>query len=180
MSRIGKKPIPVPKVAKVSIDGSRVEVGGPRGKLSRDLPPEVALSHENGVMHVSARENSRRANAMRGMARAVVHNMVVGVTEGFKKQLVIEGVGYKAEEGKGVITLNVGYSNPVTFILPAEVKATVEKATTIILESNDKELLGQTAAKIRGVRGPEPYKGKGIRYAGERIVRKAGKTGSKK
>ncbi len=180
MSRIGKKLIPLPKGMTVNIDGSHVEVIGPKGRLERELPAGICLLQENDNLYTTVIGEGRKANALWGMARSLVRNMVVGVHEGFRKTLLIEGVGYKSEESKGVLTLNLGYSNPVTYVLPPGVKATVEKATTIILESIDKEVLGQTAAHIRAIRSPEPYKGKGIRYQNEYIARKAGKTGAKK
>ncbi len=180
MSRIGKKLIPLPKGMTVNIEGSHVEVIGPKGRLERELPAGICLQQENDNLYTTVIGEGRKANALWGMARSLVRNMVVGVHEGFRKTILIEGVGYKAEESKGVLTLNLGYSNPVKYVLPSGVKAAVEKATTINLESIDKEVLGQTAAQIRAIRAPEPYKGKGIRYQNEYIARKAGKTGAKK
>lgn len=180
MSRIGNKPIPVPKGIKVEIQGSRVAVTGPKGALERDLCPQVGLQHKDETLVVTTRDQSKKNMALKGLTRSLVHNMVVGVGEGFKKILVIEGIGYKADVAGSVLTLNVGYSNPVTFTLPGGVKADVDKTNKITLESIDKELLGLTAARIRSVRKPEPYKGKGIRYEDEHIVRKVGKSGAKK
>lgn len=180
MSRIGKKLIPLPKGMTVNIEGSHVEVIGPKGRLERELPAGICLLQEKDNLYTTVVGEGRITNALWGMARSLVRNMVVGVHEGFRKTLLIEGVGYKAEESKGVLTLNLGYSNPVRYVLPSGVKAAVEKATTIILESIDKEVLGQTAAHIRAIRSPEPYKGKGVRYQNEYIARKAGKTGAKK
>jgi len=180
MSRIGNKPIPLPKGIKVDIQGSHVKVTGPNGALERDISPEVGLKQKDDTLMVSTRDESKKNMALKGLTRSLVHNMVVGVGEGFKKILVIEGIGYKADVAGSTLTLNVGYSNPVTFTLPGGVKADVDKTNKITLESIDKELLGLTAARIRSVRKPEPYKGKGIRYEDEHIVRKVGKSGAKK
>jgi large subunit ribosomal protein L6 len=179
MSRIGNKPIPVPQGIKVEIQGSHVKVTGPKGALERDMCPEVGLQQEKDILLVSTVDESKKNMALKGLTRSLVNNMVVGVGEGFKKILVIEGIGYKADVAGQALTLNVGYSNPVIFNLPDGVKADVEKANKITLESIDKELLGLTAARIRSIRKPEPYKGKGIRYENEHIVRKVGKSGIK-
>ena len=178
MSRIGQQPIPIPKGIKVNINGSHVKVTGPKGTLERDVRPEVDLVEKDGTLQVVCKDNSKRTDAFSGLTRSLVNNMVVGVDKGFEKKLVIEGVGYRADVSGKVLTLQVGYSNPVKFDLPDGVKAGVDK-TNITLESIDKELLGLTAARIRSVRKPEPYKGKGIRYADERIVRKVGKAAGK-
>ena len=180
MSRIGNKPIPVSPGIKVEIQGSHVKVTGPKGALERDMCPEVGLEQENDTLLVSTVDESKKNLALKGLTRSLVNNMVVGVGEGFKKVLVIEGIGYKADVAGQALTLNVGYSNPVIFNLPAGVKADVDKTNKITLESIDKELLGLTAARIRSVRKPEPYKGKGIRYQDEHIVRKVGKSGVSK
>ena len=179
MSRIGKKPIPVPTGVKVDIKGSHVKVTGPKGTLEREIRPEVALAEENGVLQVSCKDNSKRTNAFSGLTRTLVNNMINGVEKGFQKKLLVEGVGYRAEVASKILTLNVGYSNPVKFELPDAVSAKVEKEA-ITLESIDNELLGLTAARIRSIRKPEPYKGKGIRYADEHIVKKVGKAAGKK
>jgi large subunit ribosomal protein L6 len=179
MSRIGNKPIPVPQGIKVEIHGSHVKVTGPKGALERDMCPEVGLQQEKDNLLVSTVDESKKNMALKGLTRSLVNNMVVGVGEGFKKILVIEGIGYKADVAGPVLTLNVGYSNPVIFNLPDGVKADVDKTNKITLESIDKELLGLTAARIRSIRKPEPYKGKGIRYEDEHIVRKVGKSGIK-
>jgi len=179
MSRIGKQPIPVPAGVKVDIKGQQITVTGNKGTLELEARPEVELVLEDNQIVVNSRDESRKTNAFRGLFRSLVNNMVVGVVEGFKKTLIIEGVGYKANVAGSNLTLNVGFSNPVEFALPKEVKATVEGANKIVLESIDKDLLGLTAAKIRQIRKPEPYKGKGIRYEDEHIVRKVGKAGAK-
>ena len=181
MSRIGNKPIPVPSGVKVDIQGARIVVTGPKGKLEREIRPEVSVKAEDGNLVLATMDASKKSMAMKGLTRSLINNMVVGVQTGFQKKLIVEGVGYRvAVEGKS-LTLNVGYSNPVKFSLPAGVSATmVDKTSTVMLESIDKDLLGLTAAKVREIRKPEPYKGKGIRYEDEHIVRKVGKSAVKK
>lgn len=178
MSRIGKQPIEVPGGVKVDIKGYQVTVSGPKGKLEREIRPEIALEQTDGRILVKARDNSQRTRAFTGLTRSLINNMVIGVEKGFQKKLLVEGVGYRVEAKGQVLNLSVGYSNPVAFDLPAGVSAGVEK-NAVTLESIDKELLGETAARIRAVRKPEPYKGKGIRYENEYVARKAGKTKSK-
>jgi large subunit ribosomal protein L6 len=178
MSRIGKMPIDIPAGVKVDIKGQDISVTGKKGSLSRTIRPELEVKIEDNQILVSGGDNDKKINAFRGLTRSLVNNMVIGVSEGFKKVLVIEGVGYRASASGKSLTLNVGYSNPVEFRLPEVVTGSVENNTTIILESIDKEALGMTAAQIRAIRKPEPYKGKGIRYEGEYIQRKAGKTGA--
>lgn len=180
MSRIGKQPIPVPAGVKVDINGQHIAVTGTKGKLEMEVRPEIDVVLQDNEILINTREDSREVNAFRGLFRSLVNNMVIGVVEGFRKALVIEGVGYKASVVGSTLTLNVGYSNPVEFALPTEVSARMEGANKIVLESIDKELLGLTAARIRSIKKPEPYKGKGIRYDGEHIVRKVGKAGGKK
>ncbi len=180
MSRIGKQPISVPAGVKIDISGQRIAVTGKKGMLERTIQPEVEVVCENNEIIVNNRSDGRTANAFRGLTRSLINNMVVGVEDGFKKILLIEGVGYKANVNGNKLMLNVGYSSPVEFSVPREVTAVVEGNNRIVLESIDKELLGLTAARIRQVRKPEPYKGKGIRYENEYIVRKVGKSGSKK
>ncbi len=178
MSRIGNQPISVPAGVTVDINGMHVKVTGSKGSLERYIRPEIELVQEDGVISVKCRDNSKRTRAFSGLTRTLVNNMIIGTEKEFSKSLVIEGVGYKADIKKDVLTLNVGYSNPVVFNLPKGVEGTIDKST-ITLQSIDKELLGSTAAKIRDVRKPEPYKGKGIRYSDEHIIRKAGKTAAK-
>ncbi|MBU1547917.1 MAG: 50S ribosomal protein L6 [Proteobacteria bacterium] len=180
MSRIGNQPIPVPKGVKLDINGTYVKVAGPKGTLERTIRPEIALQAEGDNLIVVRKDNSKRTKAFSGLTRTLVNNMIVGVDKGFQKKLAIEGVGYRAEVKGSVLNLSVGYSNPVEFDLPKGVSAEVDKANNVTLDCIDKELLGETAAKIRAVRPPEPYKGKGIRYADEYIARKAGKSASKK
>jgi len=180
MSRIGNKPIPVPSGIKVDIQESKVVVTGPKGKLEREIRPEVSMKEEDGNLVFETIDESKKSLAMKGLTRSLVNNMVVGVGTGFQKKLIVEGVGYRVSVAGSSLTLNVGYSNPVNFKLPKGVSATmVDKTSTVMLESIDKELLGLTAAKVREVRKPEPYKGKGIRYEGEHIVRKVGKSAAK-
>ena len=180
MSRIGNKPIPIPDGVKVDIQGARVTVSGPKGNLEREIRPEVSLKEEGGSLVFETRDESKKSMAMKGLTRSLVNNMVVGVNTGFQKKLIVEGVGYRMSVEGSLLTLNVGYSNPVNFKLPDGVQATMmDKTSTVMLESIDKELLGLTAARVREIRKPEPYKGKGIRYEGEHIVRKVGKSAAK-
>ena len=179
MSRIGKQPIPVPAGVKVDISGGNVKVTGKKGTLDIDVRPEIKVEISDGNIEVKCLDRSKRTNAFSGLTRSLINNMIIGTETGFQKKLVVEGVGYKADISGSALTLNVGYSNPVVFDLPEGVSGSVDKKNTILLESIDKELLGLTAAKIRNVRKPEPYKGKGIRYENEHIVRKAGKTAAK-
>jgi large subunit ribosomal protein L6 len=180
MSRIGNKPIPLPSGVKVDIQASKVVVTGPKGKLDQEIRPEISIKEEDGNLVFESIDESKKSMAMKGLTRSLVNNMVVGVDIGFQKKLIVEGVGYRMAVEGSSLTLNVGYSNPVNFKLPAGVTATmVDKANIVMLESIDKELLGLTAAKLREVRKPEPYKGKGIRYEGEHIVRKVGKSAAK-
>ena len=178
MSRIGKKPIPMPNGVEINLNNGVLTVKGPKGKLTRQIHPRVSLNVGKDEIGVSVSDESRESKAIHGLSRMLVANMITGVSTGFEKALEIVGVGYRAElQGKTAI-LNVGYSQPVHFDLPDGVEARIDK-TRIILSSMDKELLGLTAAKIRAIRKPEPYKGKGIRYADEMVRRKAGKTGVK-
>ena len=178
MSRIGKLPIPVPSEAKIQIDGRTIHVSGPKGKLSREVHDRISLEQKDKQIIVKRMDDSRISRAMHGLTRSLINNMVVGVTSGFQRELIVTGVGYKVEEKDKGLQLALGFSNPIDFRLPDGVAATVEKKKEIkiVLESYDKELLGQVAANIRSLRPPEPYKGKGIRYSDERIIRKAGKA----
>jgi large subunit ribosomal protein L6 len=179
MSRIGKRPISIPNKVTVSIDGQAVAVKGPKGELSRVLPAEVEVVQEGETILVKRRDESRVARQRHGLSRTLVANMVEGVSQGFQRRLEIIGVGYRAQvQGKNLI-LNVGYSNPVQIEPPDGIQMAVENNTNVIVSGIDKEIVGNTAARIRAVRPPEPYKGKGIRYAGEVVKRKAGKAGKK-
>ncbi len=181
MSRIGRLPIKVPKEAKVNINGNIISVQGPKGKLEREIHPNVKVEMEGDTIKVNPLDKSRQTRALHGLTRALIANMVHGVTQGFKRELIVTGVGYKVEiKGKNLI-LNIGYSHPIEFPVPEGITAKVDtsKDLRIVLEGSDKELLGLTAARIRAFRPPEPYKGKGIQYADEVIIRKAGKAAAK-
>ena len=179
MSRIGKQPIEIPAGVKVSIDNLSVSVTGPKGTLSRTLLDKVALEMDDKFLTVSRTDDSISARAAHGLSRTLVSNMVIGVTKGFERALEINGVGYRAEVKGDVLNLSLGYSHPINFQLPSGITVYVDKITKLLVKGIDKELVGQTAAKIREFRSPEPYKGKGVKYADETILRKAGKTGKK-
>lgn len=179
MSRIGKAPIQVPAKVKVDIqENNLITVEGPKGKLSQVLPAEMDVVLEDGALLVKRPSDSQAHRSLHGLTRALLNNMVVGVSEGFSKKLQIEGVGYRAEMSGQTLVLNVGYSHPVHFEPPADVQYAVENRNkTIIVSGIDKQVVGELAAQIRKQRPPEPYKGKGIRYDNEVVRRKAGKTG---
>jgi large subunit ribosomal protein L6 len=179
MSRVGKKPIPIPEKVQVSLKDRLVTVKGSKGTLSRTIHDAVDLKIADGTIEVQAKSQNKKNIALQGLTRSLVDNMVTGVDKGFERVLEISGIGYRAEVKGNSLVLNLGYSNPVNYELPKDVTASVDKNTIIKLASIDKEVLGQTAASIRELRPPEPYKGKGIKYAEERIIRKAGKTGTK-
>lgn len=179
MSRIGKKPIPLPKGVKIQEKHGTLTVTGSLGTLSRVLPPKVKLEVGNTEILVQPVDESRLSRAFWGLARTLVDNMVVGVSQGFTRVLELVGTGYKVESRGDTLVFSLGYSKPVEFPLPKGITAQVEKATKLELKGFDKEQLGQTAANIRGLRPPDSYKGKGIRYAGERLRRKVGKSGAR-
>ena len=179
MSRIGKRPVAIPQGVTVEVNGNAVAVKGPRGELQRTLPREMGVAVEDGNVSVSRPSDDKRHKALHGLSRTLVANMVEGVSKGFVKTLEIQGVGYKAEAKPYGVNLIVGYSHPVKYEAPKGIKITVEGNTTVKVEGADKEVVGQVAAELRSVRPPEPYKGKGIRYQGEQVRRKAGKTGAK-
>jgi len=179
MSRIGKRPIPVPAGVTVTVNGNTVSVKGPRGELSRTLPADITVAQENGELTVSRPSDEPHHRALHGLSRTLVANMVEGVTKGFQRQLDIVGVGYRAEARPFGLHLALGYSHPIEYKAPAGIKLTAPQPTQIIVDGADKEMVGQVAAELRGLRPPEPYKGKGIKYAGEQIRRKAGKAGGK-
>lgn len=179
MSRVGKKPISIPEKVDVSLKDRMITVKGSKGTLSRTIHDDVDLKFEDNQIQVEIRHQDRKTRALQGLTRSLVDNMVIGVSNGFERVLEINGIGYRAEVKGQSLVLNLGFSNPVTFELPEGVSASVDRNTIIKLAAIDKEKLGQTAASIRKLRPPEPYKGKGIKYAGERIIRKAGKTGTK-
>ncbi|ACL03597.1 50S ribosomal protein L6 [Desulfatibacillum aliphaticivorans] len=178
MSRVGKKPIPIPAKTKVTVSNGTVTVQGEKGKLERPLHPDVELKIEGDEITVVPVVERRKITAVQGLVRSLVANMVTGVSTGFKRVLEVNGIGYKAELNGQTLNLTLGFSHPVDFPLPQGITAEVDKKNNITLEGIDNELLGQTAASIRALRPPEPYKGKGIKYAEERIIRKAGKTGA--
>lgn len=185
MSRIGKKVIPLPKGVNLSVDNSNVvTVKGPKGQLTQAVHPDISVSLEDGTINVTRPTEQKRHKSMHGLYRTIVNNMVVGVTEGFVKNMELVGVGYKAEATGNQLELSLGYSHPIVFILPNEIGVKTEtlrgQNPKITLTGTDKQLLGQVAAKIRSLRPPEPYKGKGIKFEGEILRRKAGKTGGKK
>ena len=179
MSRVGKQPVPIPDKIKVTYVNRSLTVEGEKGKLSQSLHPAVDLKIEDSVMNVTMVTADRRSRALQGLTRSLIANMIAGVTQGFERNLEINGIGYRAELSGKQIIFNVGYSNPVNYDLPEGITATVAKNNNIKLIGIDKQKVGLAAAAIRRIRPPEPYKGKGIKYAEEHIRRKAGKTGTK-
>jgi large subunit ribosomal protein L6 len=179
MSRIGKKPVQLPDKVQFALNGNIISVKGPKGTLERPLHPAIGLNIKDNLVEVTTDPNDKKKLALQGLFRSLISNMVTGVTAGYEKKLVLSGIGYRAEIKGQSLILNVGYSNPVDFKIPDGIQAKVDKNTEIVLSGIDKEAVGQTAANIRDIRPPEPYKGKGIMYADERIIRKAGKTAGK-
>lgn len=177
MSRIGRRPITIPAKVQVTIDGTKVAIKGPKGELSRELPNNVIVSQEGEILQVNRRDETRTSRQLHGLCRTLVANMVEGVSTGFQRRLEIQGVGYRAQVQGRNLVLNMGFSHQVQIVPPEGIQFAVENNTNVIVSGYDKEIVGNTAAKIRAVRKPEPYKGKGIRYAGEVVRRKAGKTG---
>jgi large subunit ribosomal protein L6 len=179
MSRIGRKPILLPKGVAVKIEGGSVAVQGPKGKLDTQLPRGIRMEQQDGNL-VAIRENDSQA-ALHGLARALVNNAVEGVTKGWTRELEIVGIGYRAElKGKGTVVFNLGYSHPIEYPLPSGIDAVVDaKQTKLTVTGIDRQKVGQVAAEMRGLRPPDPYKNKGVRYAGERLKKKVGKTGAK-
>jgi large subunit ribosomal protein L6 len=179
VSRIGKRPIEIPSGVTVEVKQNTVAVKGPRGELRRTLPHEMQLALEGSTFTVSRPSEEKRHKQLHGLTRTLVANMVEGVSKGYQKTLELQGVGYKAEMKPYGVNLIVGFSHPVKYEAPKGIKITVEGNTVVKIEGADKEVVGQVAAELRSVRPPEPYKGKGIRYQGEQVRRKAGKTGAK-
>jgi large subunit ribosomal protein L6 len=178
MSRIGKAPIEVPSGVDVSISGSNIEVKGSKGTLSHKFPDVISASLEENTLTIDRANDERQSRALHGLSRSLVNNMVIGVSQGFKKELKIVGVGYRAQaKGPSKLEMSLGYSHTITVEAPDGITFDVPENTTIIVNGIDKQAVGQTAAEIRSLRKPEPYKGKGVMYAGERIIRKAGKAG---
>ncbi|MCB2202077.1 50S ribosomal protein L6 [bacterium] len=177
MSRVGKLPVPIPGKTKVEIAGQTVTVTGPKGSLSREIHPDISASVEGSEVVVNRPSDQKKHRALHGLTRALINNMVVGCTDGYTRELQIVGVGYRAETKEKALVLYLGYSHPIAFIPPEGVSINVvPKENKIIVQGIDKELVGMTAAKVRSFRKPEPYKGKGIRYADEHVRHKAGKT----
>ncbi|MGH8025022.1 MAG: 50S ribosomal protein L6 [Limisphaerales bacterium] len=176
MSRIGKQPIAIPPKVKIEVKGQKILVEGPKGKLGWELPRRTNLKVAEGKIVVSRDGDDSEARERHGLSRAIVNNMVKGVTEGFVKKLEIQGVGFKAAVQGKVVNLALGFSHPIHYNIPDQIKVTVEENTKLTIEGPDKQVVGQVAAEIRGFYPPEPYKGKGVRYAGEHVQRKEGKT----
>jgi len=183
MSRIGKLPISIPSGVTVTVDKSTVKVKGPKGELSQHIDPDLSVEVNDGELVVKRPTDQKRHVSMHGLYRQLINNMIIGVTDGYEKKMEVVGVGYKASNSGNKLELSLGYSHPIIWVLPPEISVETEtkrgENPKIILKSIDKQLLGQIAAKIRGLRPPEPYKGKGIRFMGEQIRRKAGKAGGK-
>lgn len=184
MSRIGKSPVTIPSGVEVKLNGNQVSVKGPKGELVEVIDACIQLSLEDGVITLSRESDAPAHRAKHGLSRALINNMIIGVSEGYIKELEVVGVGYRAAANGQRLELSLGYSHPIVFELPTEIKVSAEtlkgQAPAVKLESHDKQLLGQVAAKIRSLRKPEPYKGKGVKYKGEQIRRKAGKSAGKK
>lgn len=180
MSRVGKQAIEIPKEVKVDLSGRAINVKGPKGALSYIFPDKVAVSVNEGKITVSRSSDDRISRSMHGLARTLINNMVVGTSKGFEKSLEIVGVGYKGDVQERNLVLSLGYSHPVVYPIPEGITVEIEKQTKILVKGCDRELVGAVAAKIRSFRPPEPYKGKGVKYADEHIIRKAGKTSAKK
>jgi large subunit ribosomal protein L6 len=176
MSRIGKQPIAIPPKVKVDVKGQKVSVEGPKGKLQFDLPHHTSLKVEGGNVLVSRSSDDAQARALHGLSRALVNNMVKGVSEGFVKKLEIQGVGFKAAVQGKTVNMTLGYSHQINYPIPDQIKVVVEENTKITIEGPDKQVVGQVASELRSYYPPEPYKGKGVRYVGEHVTRKEGKT----
>lgn len=176
MSRIGKLPIDIPAKVKIDIKGQRIAAEGPKGKLEFHLPDRAQAKVEANRVLIVRQGDDRQARALHGLCRSIIYNMVQGVSQGFSKRLEIHGVGFKAAVQGKKINLNLGFSHPIVYAIPEQIKVTVEENTKVLVEGPDKQLVGQVAAEIRSFYPPEPYKGKGVRYSDERIIRKEGKT----
>jgi len=178
MSRIGKKPIAIPKGVTIKVDGATVDVKGPKGAMKQSLPPGVVAAVEDGHLVTRKQSDEREFDKFHGLARSLVNNAVLGVTDGWKRELDIVGVGYRAELKGSQMVLALGYSHPVVFQIPAGIDVVVEKQTHITVTGVDRQLVGQVAANLRRLRKPDPYQQKGVRYTGEKLKKKAGKTGA--
>ena len=175
MSRIANKPVPVPAAVEISVNGQQLSVKGPRGRLEHQIHRLVSVSHENGELLFKARDESKAANALTGTTRSVASNMVIGVSDGFEKKLELVGVGYRAQAKGNILNLTLGFSHPVDYELPEGITAETPSQTEIVVKGTDKQQVGQVAAEIRAYRPPEPYKGKGVRYSDEMVIRKEAK-----
>ncbi len=180
MSRIGKKPVEIPAEVTVTLDGNTVTVKGPKGQLTRSFRDAVEIKHENDTLVVTRKDDQKESRALHGLSRSLLQNMVTGVSTGYSKTLDIVGVGYKVEARDENLLLSLGYSHPIYFMPPDNIKLQVNTPTQIVISGFDKEVVGLVAAKIRSLKKPEPYKGKGIKYSDETLRRKAGKTAGKK
>ena len=176
MSRIGKQPVAIPAKVKVEVKGQRVNVEGPKGKLAWDLPGRTSAKVDDGKVLVTRKGDDAQSRALHGLSRALINNMVKGVSDGFTKKLEINGVGFKAAVTGKIVTMNLGFSHPITYPIPDQVKVTVEDNTKVTIEGPDRMLVGKVAAELRSYYPPEPYKGKGVKYSDEHIQRKEGKT----
>jgi large subunit ribosomal protein L6 len=176
MSRIGKQPIAIPAKVKVEVKGQHVSVEGPKGKLNWELPRRTSVKVEKGQVLISRQGDDAQVKALHGLSRALVNNMVRGVSEGFVKKLEIQGVGFKAAVQGKAVNMSLGYSHPIVYPIPDQIKVTVEENTKLTIEGPDRQVVGQVAAELRSFYPPEPYKGKGVRYTDERVIRKEGKT----
>jgi len=176
MSRIGKQPIALPPKVKVEVKGQKVHVEGPKGKLDWELPARTSVKVTDGKLEVARAGDDAQTKALHGLSRALINNMVKGVSEGFMKKLEIQGVGFKAAVQGKVVNMSLGYSHPINYNIPDQIKVTVDENTKITIEGPDRQVVGQVAAELRGFYPPEPYKGKGVRYSDERVERKEGKT----
>ena len=176
MSRIGKLPIAIPAKVKVQIQGQKVHVEGPKGKLDFELPRRTAVAVDTGNIVVTRQGDDAEAKALHGLSRSILNNMVIGVTAGFVKKLEINGVGFKAAVQGKTVTMNLGFSHPINYPIPDQIKVTVEENTKVTIEGPDKQVVGKVAAELRSYYPPEPYKGKGVKYSDEKIIRKEGKT----
>lgn len=179
MSRIGKLPVSIPSGVTVALDGNTVKVKGPKGELMHRLPAGISVDKTDAALNVKRESDETKHKSLHGLTRSLIHNMMDGVTKGYRKQLEITGVGYKAEQRPYGLQLALGFSHQIEYKAPAGIKLTAPQPTQIIIDGADKALVGQVAAELRGLRPPEPYKGKGIRYSDEIVRRKAGKTGAK-
>lgn len=179
MSRVGKAPIPIPGGVSVAIDGTTVRVKGPKGELSQTISPRISVMEKDNEVVLERDGEDKQAKSYHGLYRQLINNMVVGVSAGFSRNLVINGVGYRAELKDKVLTLNLGYSNPIDFAIPEGISVELDGPTKLRVSGIDRELVGKVASEIRGLRPPEPYKGKGVRYENEYVRRKVGKSGIK-